>query len=88
MFVASEDPEAQDTTALSQEVEKLKENEEFFLGLRKKLELENKDLVEQKDSLTLAKEELSEKVSALMESEQRLRDDVMLARKKVVRCQR
>ena len=35
MFVASEDPEAQDTTALSQEVEKLKENEEFFLGLRK-----------------------------------------------------
>ena len=82
-FVASEDPEAQDTTALSQEVEKLKENEEFFLGLRKKLELENKDLVEQKDSLTLAKEELSEKVSALMESEQRLRDDVRSLERKL-----
>ncbi len=83
MFVATDDTSVQDAVVLKEEVEKLKANEEFFLGLKKKLEIENKDLVEEKDTLALAKEELSEKISVLMESEQRLRDDVRSLERKL-----
>lgn len=76
MFVATDDSSEQLGVDLSQEVKELKANEEFFLGLKKKLEAENKSLAEDKTELTEAKEELSENIARLMSSEQALRDDV------------
>jgi len=74
--VATDDSSAQEAATLAAEVEKLNENEEFLLGLKKKLESENKDLVGSNSELASAKDELSEKISKLMASEENLRDDV------------
>lgn len=76
MFVAGDDPTAVQSVDLSQEVEELKANEEFYLGLKKKLESENKELANDKDELAQAKEELEGNIAKLMSSEQNLRDDV------------
>ncbi|MBT3667208.1 MAG: cyclic nucleotide-binding domain-containing protein [Opitutae bacterium] len=76
MFVATEDPSVQQGEDLSQEVEELKANEEFYLGLKQKLEAENKNLVQEKSELAQAKDELSQNIAKLMSSEQALRDDV------------
>jgi CRP-like cAMP-binding protein len=76
MFVAGDDPTAVQSVDLSKEVEELKANEEFYLGLKKKLESENKDLANDKEELAQAKEELEGNIAKLMSSEQNLRDDV------------
>jgi CRP-like cAMP-binding protein len=76
MFVAGDDPTAVQSVDLSKEVEELKANEEFYLGLKKKLESENKELANDKDELAQAKEELEGNIAKLMSSEQNLRDDV------------
>ena len=76
MFVATDDSSVQEAATLTAEVQKLNENEEFLLGLKKKLESENKELVGSNSELASAKDELSEKISKLMSSEQNLRDDV------------
>ena len=76
MFVSGDDPSAVQAVDLSQEVEELKANEEFYLGLKKKLESENKDLANDKDELAQSKEELEGNIAKLMSSEQNLRDDV------------
>jgi CRP-like cAMP-binding protein len=76
MFVASDDSAAKEAVTLAQEVKELSANEEFLIGLKKKLELENKDLVTENDDLSIAKEELAEQIAKLISSEQALRDDV------------
>jgi CRP-like cAMP-binding protein len=76
MFVATDDPSVQQEEDLSEEVEELKANEEFYLGLKKKLETENKSLALDNSELAQAKDELSGQIERLMSSEQALRDDV------------
>jgi hypothetical protein len=76
MFVATDDSTVEQGVDLTKEVEDLKANEEFYLGLKKRLEAENEALVGEKEELTQAKEEVDEYVAKLMSSEQSLRDDV------------
>ena len=76
MFVATDDSSAKEAITLAEEVKELKANEDFLVGLKKKLESENKDLVSENDDLILSKEELSEQIAKLVASEQNLRDDV------------
>jgi CRP-like cAMP-binding protein len=83
MFVATDDPSVQQGEDLSQEVKDLKENEVFYLGLKKKLEAENKDLALEKKELTDVKEEMSEDITKLLDSEKSLRDDVRSLERKL-----
>ena len=76
MFVATDDSTVEQGVDLTKEVEDLKANEEFYLGLKKRLEAENEALVGEKEELAQAKEEVDEYVAKLMSSEQSLRDDV------------
>ena len=46
LLVSMDDSAAREAVTLSKKVEKLEANEEFYLGLKKKLEDENLDLVE------------------------------------------
>ena len=66
MFVATDDPSVQQEEDLSEEVEELKANEEFYLGLKKKLETENKSLALDNSELAQAKDELSGQIERLM----------------------
>ena len=76
MFVATDDSTVEQGVDLTKEVEDLKANEEFYLGIKKRLEAENESLATEKEELALAKEEVEEYVAKLMSSEQSLRDDV------------
>ena len=76
MFVATDDSTVEQGVDLTKEVEDLKANEEFYLGLKKRLEAENEALAGEKEELAQAKEEVDEYVAKLMSSEQSLRDDV------------
>jgi hypothetical protein len=76
MFVATDDSTVQQGADLSKEVEDLKANEEFYLGLKKKLETENKSLAQDNSELAQAKDDLAGQIEKLMSSEQALRDDV------------
>ena len=76
MFVATDDSTVEQGVDLTKEVEDLKANEEFYLGIKKRLEAENEALVSEKEELAQAKEEVDEYVAKLMSSEQSLRDDV------------
>ena len=76
MFVATDDSTVEQGVDLTKEVEDLKANEEFYLGIKKRLEAENEALIGEKEELAQAKEEVDEYVAKLMSSEQSLRDDV------------
>jgi CRP-like cAMP-binding protein len=76
MFVVTDDSTIEQGVDLTKEVEDLKANEEFYLGIKKRLEAENEALVGDKEEIAQAKEEVDEYVAKLMSSEQSLRDDV------------
>jgi hypothetical protein len=76
MFVTGDDSSVEQGVDLTEEVEELKANEEFYLGLKKKLEAENKGLADDKEELASAKKELEGNIAQLISSEQNLRDDV------------
>ena len=76
MFVGGDDSTVEQGVDLTKEVEDLKANEEFYLGLKKKLEAENKGLAVDKEELASAKKELEGNIAQLISSEQNLRDDV------------
>lgn len=99
MFVASDDSGALEAAGLSDKVKKLEANEEFYLGLKKKLEDDNKRMDKEAKELSLRNEslsnELSSKESRSMSEMQELRDqlsqtkrDLSEARDDIIRAQR
>ena len=48
-FVSYDDSSVQQVATLEKKVKKLEANEEFYLGLKKRLEAENKELVAQEE---------------------------------------
>lgn len=76
IFVGGDDSTIEQGVDLTKEVEDLKANEEFYLGLKKKLEADNKGLADDKEELASATKELEGNIAQLISSEQNLRDDV------------
>lgn len=95
LLVSMDDSAAREAVTLAKQVEKLEANEDFYLGLKKKLEDENQELVDKGKSLAAEKEELASTVSRSMEDIQDLRnqlrrkdDELSQAKDDVVRAQR
>ena len=95
LLVSMDDSAAREAVTLSKKVEKLEANEEFYLGLKKKLEDENLDLVENGKSLVEEKEQLASTISRSMEDIQDLKDqlrtkdrELSQAKDDIVRAQR
>ncbi len=76
LLVSMDDTSAREAVTLAKKVEKLEANEEFYLGLKKKLEDENQELVQKEKSLINEKEELALNISRSMESIQDLKDQL------------
>ena len=68
MFVATDDSSAKEAITLAEEVKELKANEDFLVGLKEKLESENKDLVSENDDLILSEGFLNKLPSLLQVS--------------------
>jgi len=99
VIMTSDDSSESDVSGLADQVIKLEANEEFYLGLKKKLEDENKVLTKEGKALSLKNETLSEelasKESRSMSDIQGLRDqlseakrDLSKAKDDIVRAQR
>jgi len=95
LFVSIDDSVAQRAEDLAKKVDKLEKNEAFYLNLKKRLESENEDMVNQTKSLAEEKEALEKEVSraeddmADLRSEVRsLERDLSKAKDDVVRAQR
>ena len=61
---------------LGKKVKKLEANEEFYLGLKRRLEDENKELVEQEKQTRKEKEEIANNLSNSMTESQNLRGEI------------
>jgi CRP-like cAMP-binding protein len=99
MFLASDDSSENEVAGLADKVVKLEANEEFYLGLKKKLEDENKELTKERKGLSLKNESLSGELasneSRSMSDIQGLRDQLSQAKRElsdakddIVRAQR
>lgn len=95
LLVSMDDSAAREAVTLAKKVEKLEANEEFYLGLKKKLEDENQILVDDSKALVSEKEKLSEEISKSMEDIQGLKDqlrakdrELSQAKDDIVRAQR
>ena len=95
LFVSIDDSVAERAKTLAQKVEKLEKNESFYLQLKKQLEGENVEMVEETKSLRQSNEALEEKVADAAESVDDLKDEVRSlerdlsnAKDDVVRAQR
>ena len=95
LFLSIDDSVADRADTLAKEVEKLEKNEAFYLQLKKQLEGENAEMVEETNSLRQAKENLKEEVAESEEKVAELKDEVRslerdLSRAKddIVRAQR
>ncbi len=76
LFVSIDDSAERKVSTLSKEVEKLEANEEFYLGLKKRLEDENLEMVQKEKSLIKEKSELASTISRSMQDVQDLKDDL------------
>jgi len=95
LFLSIDDSVADRADTLAKEVEKLEKNEAFYLQLKKQLEGENAEMVEETNSLKQEKENLKEEVAESEEKVAELKDEVRslerdLSRAKddIVRAQR
>jgi CRP-like cAMP-binding protein/flagellar basal body-associated protein FliL len=99
VFMASDDSSESVATGLADKVAKLEANEEFYLGLKKKLEDENKELTKERKELSSKNEtlteELASKESRSMSDIQGLRDQLSQTKRElseakddIVRAQR
>ena len=95
LLVSMDDSAARQVVTLGKQVEKLEANEDFYLGLKKKLEDENQELVQKGKSLTEEKDELALNISRSMEDIQDLKEqlrqkdrELSQAKDDIVRAQR
>ena len=95
LFVSYDDSSVQKAANLGKQVKKLEANEEFYLGLKRRLEEENKELVEQEKQTRKEKEEIASNLSdSMTESQnlrgqiQRLEDELSEAKDDLVRAQK
>ena len=76
LFVSYDDSAVQEAATLGKKVKKLEANEEFYLGLKRRLENENKELVEQEKQTRKEKEEIANNLSNSMTESQNLRGEI------------
>ena len=76
LFVSIDDSVAERAETLAQKVEKLEKNESFYLQLKKQLEGENEEMVEETKSLRQSNEALEEEVADAAETVDDLKDEV------------
>ena len=76
LFVSYDDSAVQEAATLGKKVKKLEANEEFYLGLKRRLEDENKELVEQERQTRKEKEEIANNLSNSMTESQNLRGEI------------
>ena len=76
LFVSYDDSAVQEAATLGKKVKKLQANEEFYLGLKRRLEDENKELVEQEKQTRKEKEEIANNLSNSMTESQNLRGEI------------
>ena len=76
LFVSYDDSSVQEAATLGKKVKKLEANEEFYLGLKRRLEEENKELVEQEKLTRKEKEEIAGNLSDSMTEAQNLRGEI------------
>jgi CRP-like cAMP-binding protein len=95
LFVSIDDSAKEQAVQLAEKVEKLEKNESFYLDLKKRLEGENNEMVEQTKSLILEKEDLEKQVSRSDDDLKDLRDEIRTlerelsnAKDDIVRAQR
>jgi len=95
LFISIDDSAKEQAIQLAEKVEKLEKNESFYLGLKKRLEGENNDMVEQTKSLILEKEDLEQQISRSDDDLKDLRDEIRTlerelsnAKDDIVRAQR
>ena len=95
LLVSMDDSSAREAVTLAKKVDKLQANEEFYLGLKKKLEDENKELVESGKSLAKEKDELAATISSSMEDIEDLKNqlkekdrELSQAKDDIIRAQR
>ena len=95
LFISIDDSAKEQAVELAEKVEKLEKNESFYLDLKKRLEGENNEMVEQTKSLILEKEDLEKQVSRSDDDLEDLRDEIRTlerelsnAKDDIVRAQR
>jgi hypothetical protein len=76
LFVSYDDSSIQEAATLGKKVKKLEANEEFYLGLKRRLEEENKQLVQQEKQIKKEKEEVASNLSQSMSEAQDLRGQI------------
>ena len=76
LFVSYDDSAVQEAATLGKKVKKLEANEEFYLGLKRRLEDENKELVEQEKQTRKEKDEIAGNLSNSMSEAQSLRGEI------------
>jgi len=76
LFVSIDDSVAERADTLARKVDKLEKNEDFYLKLKKQLEGENAEMLEQANSLKKEKEDLVKEVAASAEQVDDLKDEV------------
>ena len=76
LFVSYDDSAVQEAATLGKKVKKLEANEEFYLGLKRRLEDENKELVEQEKQTRKEKEQIANNLSNSMAESQNLRGEI------------
>ena len=95
LFLSIDDSAKEQAVTLGEKVEKLQKNEAFYLNLKKRLEAENNEMVDQAKSLLQEKEDLERKVSRSDDDLKDLRDEIRSLERKlsdakddIVRAQR
>ncbi len=95
LFVSIDDSVKDRADTLAKKVEKLEKNESFYLDLKRRLEGENEEMVDQTKSLLVEKKDLEDKVARFEDDARELRDEVRTLERKlsdakddVVRAQR
>ena len=78
LFVASDDSSINEAKSLAKKVDKLEANEDFYLGLKKRLEDENQELVQElkirQEDFQKENAELAQDLSESMTNSQDLRN--------------
>jgi len=95
LFLSIDDSVAERANTLAKEVEKLEKNEDFYLQLKKQLEGENAEMVQETSALRQDKENLKQEVADSAEEVDELKDeirslerDLSRAKDDIVRAQR
>lgn len=76
LFVSYDDSSVQQAATLEKKVKKLEANEEFYLGLKKRLEAENKELVAQEEDTAEERDDIANSLSESMAESQNLREKI------------